>query len=177
MKKIALAAAVATLVLSGCANNGRYYRSDTYAATSVNQAQQVRTVEILSIGTAQVAVSNTDNRSDAKTIGTILGAIAGAAIGSHNNHDTASRVLGGLAGGAVGNIAGGAVGNIAGGAVGGERTSYVDGVQLTFRYNNKLYNSAQVGRVCEFKPGLAVMISTTPTETRIQPNNPGGCGQ
>lgn len=97
------------------------------------------------------------------------GAIAGAAIGSHNNHDTASRVLGGLAGGAVGNIAGG--------AVGGDRTSYVDGVQLTFRYNNKLYNSAQVGRVCEFKPGLAVMISTTPTETRIQPNNPGGCGQ
>ena len=135
----------------------------------VNQAQQVRTVEILSIGNAQVAVSNTDNRSDAKTIGTILGAIAGAAIGSHNNHDTASRVLGGLAGGAVGNIAGG--------AVGGDRTSYVDGVQLTFRYNNKLYNSAQVGRVCEFKPGLAVMISTTPTETRIQPNNPGGCGQ
>lgn len=123
----------------------------------------------MSIGTAQVAVSNTDNRSDAKTIGTILGAIAGAAIGSHNNHDTASRVLGGLAGGAVGNIAGG--------AVGGDRTSYVDGVQLTFRYNNKLYNSAQVGRVCEFKPGLAVMISTTPTETRIQPNNPGGCGQ
>ncbi|HIR21274.1 MAG TPA: glycine zipper 2TM domain-containing protein [Candidatus Aphodousia faecalis] len=169
MKKIALAAAVAALVLSGCANDGRYYRSDTYAATSVNQAQQVRTVEILSIGNAQVAVSNTDNRSDAKTIGTILGAIAGAAIGSHNNHDTASRVLGGLAGGAVGNIAGG--------AVGGDRTSYVDGVQLTFRYNNKLYNSAQVGRVCEFKPGLAVMISTTPTETRIQPNNPGGCGQ
>ena len=60
MKKIALAATVAALVLSGCANDGRYYRSDTYAATSVNQAQQVRTVEILSIGTAQVAVSNTD---------------------------------------------------------------------------------------------------------------------
>ena len=169
MKKIALAAAVAALVLSGCANDGRYYRSDTYAATSVNQAQQVRTVEILSIGTAQFAVSSTDNRSDAMTIGTFLGAIAGAASGRHNNHDTASRVLGGLAGGAVGNIAGG--------AVGGDRTSYVDGVQLTFRYNNKLYNSAQVGRVCEFKPGLAVMISTTPTDTRIQPNNPGGAGQ
>ena len=169
MKKFALAAAVAALVLSGCANDGRYYRSDTYQASGVNQAQQVRTVEILAIGTARVAVSNSDNRSDAKAIGTIIGAIAGAAIGSHNNHDTTSRVLGGLAGGAVGNIAGG--------AVAGYRTSYVDGVQLTFRYNNKLYNSAQVGRICEFKPGLAVMISTTPTETRIQPNNPGGCGQ
>ena len=158
MKKLTLAIVAATVVLAGCANDGRYYRSDTYQAGAVNQAQQ-----------AQVAVSNTDNRSDAKTIGTIIGAIAGAAIGSHNNHDTTSRVLGGLAGGAIGNIAGG--------AVAGDRTSYVDGVQLTFRYNNKLYNSAQVGRVCEFKPGLAVMISTTPTETRIQPNNPGGCGQ
>ena len=77
----------------------------------------------------------------------------------------------------IGGLAGGAVGNIAGGAVGGDRTSYVDGVQLTFRYNNKLYNSAQVGQVCEFKPGLAIMISTTPTETRIQPNNPNGCVQ
>ena len=169
MKKLALAAAVASLVLAGCANDGRYYRSDTYAASAVNQAQQVRAVEILSIGTAKVAVSNTDNRSDAKTIGTVLGAIAGVAIGSHNNHDTTGRVLGGLAGGALGNLAGG--------AVAGDRTNYVDGVQLTFRYNNKLYNSAQVGRVCEFKPGLAVMISTTPTETRIQPNNPGGCGE
>ena len=169
MKKLTLAIVAATVVLAGCANDGRYYRSDTYQAGAVNQAQQVRTVEILSIGTAQVAVSNTDNRSDAKTIGTIIGAIAGAAIGNHNNHDTTSRVLGGLAGGAIGNLAGG--------AVAGDRTSYVDGVQLTFRYNNKLYNSAQVGRVCEFKPGLAVMISTTPPETRIQPNNPGGCGR
>ena len=169
MKKVALAASVASLVLAGCANDGRYYRSDTYAAGAVNQAQQVRTVEILSIGPAQVAVSNTENRGDAQTIGTIIGAIAGAAIGSHSRHDTASRVIGGLAGGAVGNIAGG--------AVGGDRTSYVDGVQLTFRYNNKLYNSAQVGQVCEFKPGLAIMISTTPTETRIQPNNPNGCVQ
>ena len=73
MKKLTLAIVAATVVLAGCANDGRYYRSDTYQAGAVNQAQQVRTVEILSIGTAQVAVSNTDNRSDAKTIGTIIG--------------------------------------------------------------------------------------------------------
>ena len=99
----------------------------------------------------------------------MLGAVAGAAIGSHNNHDTSSRVLGGLAGAAVGNIAGG--------AVAGSHTSYVDGVQLTFRYENKIYNSAQVGNPCEYKTGLAVMISTSPTETRIQPNNPNGCAR
>ena len=53
----------------------------------------------------------------------------------------------------------------------------VAAVGLPVRANNKLYNSAQVGQVCEFKPGLAIMISTTPTETRIQPNNPNGCVQ
>lgn len=169
MKKLALLAALATLGLAGCANDGRYYRSDTYQAGAVNQAQQVRTVEILAIGQAKVAVDNDTNRSDAKTIGTLLGAVAGAAIGSHNNHDTSSRVLGGLAGAAVGNIAGG--------AVAGSHTSYVDGVQLTFRYENKIYNSAQVGNPCEYKTGLAVMISTSPTETRIQPNNPNGCAR
>lgn len=169
MKKLALLAALAALGLAGCANDGRYYRSDTYQAGAVNQAQQVRTVEILAIGQARVAVDNDTNRNDAKTIGTIIGAVAGAAIGSHNNHDTSSRVLGGLAGAAVGNIAGG--------AVAGSRTSYVDGVQLTFRYDNKIYNSAQVGRPCEYKTGWAVMISTSPTETRIQPNNPYGCAR
>ena len=37
--------------------------------------------------------------------------------------------------------------------------------------------SAQVGRPCEFKTGTAVMVSPTPNEARIQPNNPYGCGR
>lgn len=168
MKKITLVASLVTLALVGCANDGTYYRSDTYYAQGVNQAQEVRTVEILSIGVAKVAVPNRENRNEAEKIGTVLGAIAGVAIGSHNNHDTSSRVLGGLAGAAVGNMAGSAV-------AGNKSTSYVDGVQITFRYNNKLFNSAQVGQPCEYKLGPAIMVSTSPTETRIQPNNPYGC--
>jgi len=103
--------------------------------------------------------------------GAILGAIAGAAIGNHNNHSTSARVMGGLAGGAVGGLAGDAVG-------GSSSTSYTDGVQIVFRTaSGKVLQSAQVGRPCEFKTGTAVMVSPTPNEARIQPNNPYGCGR
>lgn len=157
----------AVALLSACASDGSLYRSDVYSAQQVNQMQEVRTVEIIAIQPARVAVSNTGSRDDARNIGMILGAIAGAAIGNHGNHSTSARVMGGLAGGALGGIAGQ--------SVGGDRQELVNGVQITFRDGNKLYNSAQVGQVCEFKTGTAIMVSQTPTETRIQPNNPYGC--
>ena len=55
------------------------------------------------------------------------------------------------------------------------QNSLVDGVQLTFKMNGRIFNSAQVGQMCEFKYGPAIMTSTGPTSTRIQPNNPYGC--
>ena len=149
--KLALCAALTAALLAGCATDGSMYRSDVYTAGQVNQMQEVRTVEIIAVQSARV----------------ILGAIAGAAIGNHNNHSTSARVMGGLAGGALGGIAGQ--------SVGGNRQELVNGVQITFRDGNKLYNSAQVGQVCEFKTGTAIMVSQSPTETRIQPNNPYGC--
>ncbi len=165
--KLALSAALTAALLAGCATDGSMYRSDVYTAGQVNQMQEVRTVEIIAVQSARVAVGNTEDRTDARNIGMILGAIAGAAIGNHNNHSTSSRVMGGLAGGALGGIAGQ--------SVGGNRQELVNGVQITFRDGNKLYNSAQVGQVCEFKTGTAIMVSQSPTETRIQPNNPYGC--
>ena len=165
--KLAISAALAAALLAGCATDGSMYRSDVYTAGQVNQMQEVRTVEIIAVQSARVAVGNTEDRTDARNIGMILGAIAGAAIGNHNNHSTSSRVMGGLAGGALGGIAGQ--------SVGGNRQELVNGVQITFRDGNKLYNSAQVGQVCEFKTGTAIMVSQSPTETRIQPNNPYGC--
>ena len=165
--KLALRAALTAALLAGCATDGSMYRSDVYTAGQVNQMQEVRTVEIIAVQSARVAVGNTEDRTDARNIGMILGAIAGAAIGNHNNHSTSARVMGGLAGGALGGIAGQ--------SVGGNRQELVNGVQITFRDGNKLYNSAQVGQVCEFKTGTAIMVSQSPTETRIQPNNPYGC--
>ena len=106
---IALSLAAA-LALAGCANDGTRYRADTYYAGQVNQVQEVNTVQIIAVNAARVAVPNDDNRDTARMTGAILGAIAGAAIGNHNNHSTSSRVMGGLAGGAVGGLAGDAVG-------------------------------------------------------------------
>lgn len=160
-----------TFALSGCATDGNRYRSDVYSAGMVNQAQEVKTVEIIAINPAQVAVSNAEAAQRARTAGAIIGAIAGAAIGNHGNHSTSSRVLGGLAGGAIGGMVGDA-------STGATNTAYVDGVQLVYRApNGKIYQSAQVGQLCEFKTGPAVMVSPRANETRIQPNNPYGCAR
>ena len=156
--------------LSGCANDGTYYRADTYSAGQVNRVQEVNTVEIISVGAARVAVSNEDNRQNAQIAGAILGAIAGVAIGNHNHHTTDSRVLGG--------VGGAALGGLAGSAMGGDSTTYTDGVQIIFRNaRGKVLQTSQVGRPCEFRTGTAIMVSPTPNEARIQPNNPYGCGQ
>lgn len=165
--KLAMTSAISAALLAGCATDGSMYRSDVYTTGQLNQMQEVRTVEIIAVQSARVAVGNTEDRADARNIGMILGAIAGAAIGNHNHHSTSSRVMGGLAGGALGGIAGQ--------SVGGSRQELVNGVQLIYRIGDKMYNSTQVGQVCEFKTGTAIMVSQTPTETRIQPNNPYGC--
>ncbi|MFA6095062.1 MAG: hypothetical protein WC757_04225 [Candidatus Paceibacterota bacterium] len=46
----------------------------------------------------------------------------------------------------------------------------VDGVSISYSQNEEMFSSAQVGKLCEFKPGTAIMISTSQSETRIQPN-------
>ena len=154
-------AALCAAMLAGCAADGTAYRSDVYSSSSVNRAQEVTTVEIIAISPGRVAVSNTENRDRAQ--------MTGAALGSHHNHDTSSRVIGGLAGGAVGALAGDAVG-------GGSSTSFVEGVQLVYKTSTgRMLQSTQVGRPCEFKTGTAIMVSPNPSETRIQPNNPYGC--
>ena len=91
---------------------------------------------------------------------------ARVAVPNDDNRDTA-RMTGAI------------LGAIAGAAIGGSSsTSYTDGVQIVFRTaSGKVLQSAQVGRPCEFKTGTAVMVSPTPNEARIQPNNPYGCGR
>lgn len=160
-----------TLTMAGCAmEDGTRYRSDVYSAGSVNRVQAVETVEIVYISPAQVEVPVSGDRDRAQMTGMILGAIAGAAIGNHGHHSTSSRVMGGLAGGALGNLAGQAI---------GDRSSneFVDGVQLTYRgKDGRLYQSAQVGNLCEYRLGTAMLVAPRQGDARIQPNNPGGCG-
>ena len=157
-KKLLLPAMLASAALAtGCASDGSLYRSDVYTAPMVNQAQEVKTVEIIAVVPARVAVTNSDNRTDARNVGMLLGAIAGAVIANQGSHSTSNKIAGGLAGGAIGGLAGQ--------AAGGGRQELVNG----------MFNSAQVGQVCEFKTGTAIMVSPSPNETRIQPNNPYGC--
>lgn len=167
-KKIAAIGSLAgVLMLAGCANDGTAYRSDVYWAGQVNQAQAVKTVQIIAVMPARITVDNRYQRDESATVGTILGALAGAVVGVVVS-DSPDAVVAGTVGGA-------ALGNLTGKGVSGSGERFVEGVQITFRQGDRIFNSAQVGRVCEFKTGTAIMVSPSPNETRIQPNNPYGC--
>lgn len=172
MKKLLSMVAVATLVatLAGCANDGTLYRADTYQASQVNQLQEVRSVKILAINPARVAVSNDDNRQTSRLIGGVIGAIAGVAIANHGRHTDNARLVGGALGAGAGALAGDTL-------AGNSDTSYTDGVQLTFSMDGRTFQSVQVGKPCEYRTGPAIMATSKPGETRIQPNNPAGCAK
>lgn len=145
------------LALGACASTGDSHRADVYSASEVNQRQEVKTVQLIAVMPARVEVDNSENLRRAQTVGAIAGAIAGGVAGAHMDSQV---VAGGAVGGGVGAAAGSMVSS----------TKLVDGVSLTYSYEGKTYNSAQVGEVCEYAPGLAVMVSQTEYETRIQPN-------
>ncbi|HCO8236584.1 glycine zipper 2TM domain-containing protein [Escherichia fergusonii] len=147
--------------ISGCQSNADEYAADVYEANQLNSKQETKTVNIISVLPAKVAVDNTANKQAAQTFGAILGAVAGGVAG--HNVGTGSNL--GTAAGAVG---GGAVGAAAGTLV--KDKSIVEGVSLTYKDGTKMFTSTQVGKSCQFTPGLAVVISTKNNETRIQPN-------
>ena len=173
MKKITVSviALAAVLAVAGCANDNEKYRADVYGPGALNQAQRVRTVEILSIAPARVALPNSRKSETAALGGALGGAILGAVIGNQFGHGRHSRAGGRLAGAAIGGIVGGKGADIAAG-----ETDYQEGVQLTFRVDDQMYTSVQVGHACEYQLGTAMMVQQNASGSRIQPNNPGGCG-
>ncbi|EIW6162716.1 hypothetical protein MF451_003713 [Salmonella enterica subsp. enterica serovar Saintpaul] len=160
--KTAIAAVViASTLLTGCANTAEQYSADVYQVGQLNSRQETKTVNIISVLPAKVAVDNSANKQAAQTVGAILGIIAGAAIGYNTGSNAGLN-------GAMGAGAGGSVGAIAGSAV--SDTKMVDGVSLTYKEDTKVYTSTQLGKQCQFSTGLAVVITTKANETRIQPN-------
>ncbi len=158
MNKIALLAVVS--ILSGCAATGANLQSNVYRAGQVNTAQAARSIKIITILPAKIEVDNSEQKKQAQVGGAILGALAGGLGGGFGG-------LGGL--GTTGTtIAGGAVGAAAGSLVSDK--ILVEGVSIAYSENGKMFTSAQVGRACEYRPGATIIISTSPTETRIQPN-------
>ena len=156
---LALSIIAASLLASGCASNGEQYKASVYNTNQLNQKQEAETINIIAVLPAQVEVNNSQEKATAQKAGAILGAIAGALIGNNQGGD------GALIGGAAGGIAGGVTGSMV------SNTVLVDGVSITYSEHNKIYTSTQIGETCEFKPGVALVISTEKNETRVQPNS------
>lgn len=163
MKKVGviLLASTVLISLSGCQAPGQQYAANVYTAGQVNSRQSAETVQILAVLPARVQVDNSQNKQTAQVIGGILGVLAGGLIGANSGryHQT-NTVLGATAGGVAGVAAGSLVSN----------TTLVDGVSIAYKQDGKVYNSAQVGQLCQFTLGTAIVISTGSNETRIQPN-------
>ncbi|PHM58959.1 membrane protein [Xenorhabdus sp. KK7.4] len=150
-----------SMIISGCQSNADSYAADVYDTTQLNGKQETKTINIISVLPAKIAVENKANKEAAQTFGAILGAVAGSVVG----YNAGSGSGAGTAAGAVG---GGALGAAAGSVV--KDKVIVEGVSLTYKEKTKIYTSTQVGRTCQFTPGLALVITTKTNETRIQPN-------
>lgn len=152
----------ATVILSGCQANADTYAADVYDPSQLNQRQETKTIQIISVLPAKVAVDNMEAKKAAQTFGAILGAVAGGVVGYNigSGGSTASTVAGATGGGAAGAAAGQLV----------KDKAIVEGVSLTYKEGEKIYTSTQAGRACQFVPGVAVVITTQYNETRVQPN-------
>lgn len=157
-----ITAVLGAAFLCGCQATGESYAPNVYKAGEVNSRQEAKTVNILAIMPAKVEVDNSEQKRNAQLFGAVLGAVAGGMAGhSLGDRSSTNTALGAAGGAAIGGAAGGLV----------KDKVLVDGVSITYTDVGKTYNSAQVGKMCEFAPGLAVVVSTSETETRIQPNS------
>ncbi len=149
------------IALAGCQTPGADLAANVYQAGQVNSPQAAKVITILAVMPAKVEVDNSQSQKTAQLVGGILGAALGAAIGNNvGSHSPGNSALGVVAGGVVGAGAG----SLEPGKV------LVAGVSITYQDGGRTLNSAQVGKLCQFTPGKAVMISTSPMNTRIQPN-------
>lgn len=149
------------VLVAGCAATGEQYQANVYKAGQVNTKQEAKTVQILAVLPAKIEVDNAKQQKAAQVTGALLGAALGAGIGDRATHGRGTATAGGAIGGA-------ALGAGAGSLVSDK--ALVDGVSLAYVEEGKTLSSAQVGKLCEFQPGMAIVISTSPSETRVQPN-------
>lgn len=159
-----LAGAIALVgTLAGCQTPGEENRADVYTSDQVNSAQGAQAVQIIAILPAKIQVDNSENQRAAQLMGGVLGAVGGGLLGGGLAHHNV------LATGTIGALGGAGIGAASGSLVPGK--VLVPGVSLTYQSpNGQLLNSAQVGQLCEYKVGRAILVQTSPTSTRIQPN-------
>ena len=134
--------------------------SNVYRPDETNTVQQAKVVTILMITPAKVVADNSQAQKTARVAGGLLGAVGGAVVGNNLGRSPGRQLVGGAFGGATGI----AVGSLA------PATKLVDGVSITYDDQGQTLNAAQVGKLCEFTQGKAVVTLSTPTHVRIQPN-------
>jgi outer membrane lipoprotein SlyB len=149
------------LATAACQTPGEDAKANVYGENQVDTRQAAEVINILTVLPAKVEVDNSQNQKTAQVVGGVLGALGGGLLGG-------SLANNGVAGGTVGAVGGGVAGAAAGSLVPAQ--VLVAGVSITYEDQGHVYNSAQVGQVCEFAPGKAIVVATTPGETRIQPN-------
>lgn len=151
--------ATAMVFISGCTATGQQHRADVFKAGQTNRAQEAQVIKIMTVSPGQIEVDNSEAQKNAQLAGAVIGALAGAT--ATRNTRRVSTGSGAAAGLAAGTAAGSMVSN----------KVLVNGVMIGYMMGSKIFTSAQVGRECEFKAGDdALLISTGPGETRVQPN-------
>ncbi len=149
------------LLLSACQQPGANLAANVYQADQVNQSQDAKVINILSLSPAKVQVSNAQNQQAAQVAGGLLGALAGGLIGGNVSGGTVGTGLGGAA---LGGVGGAAAGSLV------PSTALVDGVTIGYSEDGNIHTSTQVGELCQFKEGQALVVITQANETRVQPN-------
>jgi outer membrane lipoprotein SlyB len=150
-------------LLAACQQPGADLAANVYQADQVNQSQDAKIINILSLSPAKVEVSNAQNQHTAEVVGGVLGAVGGGLLGnSLSNHWNAGGNT--VAGAAVGGVGGAAAGSLVPGQV------LVSGVTIGYTEAGALHTSTQVGEMCQFKMGQAMVVTTQGNETRVQPN-------
>lgn len=148
-------------LLTGCAQPGADLGANVYQADQVDQSQNAKIINILSLSPAKIEVSNAQNEKEAQVVGGLLGAVAGGLVGGEVSGGTVGTGLGGAA---LGGVGGAAAGSLVSSKV------LVDGVTIGYTEDGALHTSTQVGEMCQFQMGQAMVVSTSATETRVQPN-------
>lgn len=70
-------AMLASFTLAGCQSNADDHAADVYQTDQLNTKQETKTVNIISILPAKVAVDNAQNKRNAQAFGALIGAVAG----------------------------------------------------------------------------------------------------
>jgi outer membrane lipoprotein SlyB len=162
LKQYRLITVSSFLLLSACQQPGANLAANVYQADQVNQSQNAKVITILSLSPAKVEVSNAQNQQTAQIAGGLLGAVAGGLVGANVG---GGGVGTGLGGAALGGVGGAAAGSLV------PSSTLVDGVTIGYTEDGSIHTSTQVGEVCQFKEGQALVVITQQNEMRVQPNS------